>query len=74
LQIYLTGLPPVAGAMVNIGGQVLQSAFSGAAPGVPGLQQVNVMLPANLSGTAQLLVCTAGPMPACSPAYSVTVQ
>ncbi len=74
LQIYLTGLPPVAGATVNIGSQSLQSVYSGPAPGVPGLQQVNVMLPANLTGTAQLSVCSAGPAPACSPAYSVTIH
>jgi uncharacterized protein (TIGR03437 family) len=72
LQIFLTGLPPVAGATVNIGNRSLQSVYSGEAPGVPGLQQVNVMLPADLSGTAQLTVCSAGPI--CSPAYSVTIQ
>ena len=72
LQIFLTGLPPVAGAMVNIGNRSLQSVYSGLAPGVPGLQQVNVMLPADLTGTAQLSVCTAGPV--CTPAYSVTIQ
>jgi uncharacterized protein (TIGR03437 family) len=74
LQIFLTGLPPVAGAMVNIGNSSLQSVFSGQAPGVPGLEQVNVMLPANLTGTAQLTVCTSGPSPVCTPAYSVTIQ
>jgi len=72
LQIFLTGLPPVAGATVNIGNQSLQSVYSGPAPGVPGLQQVNVLLPANLSGTAQLSVCSAGG--SCSPAYSVTIH
>jgi len=72
LQIFLTGLPPVAGATVNIGNRNLQSVYSGEAPGVPGLQQVNVMLPADLAGTAQLTVCAAGPV--CSPSYSITVQ
>ena len=67
LQIFLTGLPPVAGATVNIGNQNLQSVFSGQAPGVPGLEQVNVMLPANLTGTAQLTVCSSATV--CSPAY-----
>jgi uncharacterized protein (TIGR03437 family) len=74
LQIFLTGLPPVSGAVVNIGNTTLQSVFSGQAPGVPGLQQVNVMLPANLTGTAQLTVCTPGASSVCSPAYSVTIQ
>ena len=72
LQIFLTGLPPVAGAAVNIGNRTLQSVFSGQAPGVPGLEQVNVMLPADLTGTAQLSVCGLGTV--CSPAYSVTIQ
>ena len=72
LQIFLTGLPPVAGATVSIGNRSLQSVYSGQAPGVPGLQQVNVLLPADLTGTAQLTVCAAGPI--CSPAYSVTIQ
>lgn len=72
LQIFLTGLPPMAGATVNISTRTLQSVFSGGAPGVPGLQQVNVMLPADLTGTAQLMVCIAGPV--CTPAYSVTIQ
>lgn len=74
LQIFLTGLPPVAGATVNIGNTTLQSVFSGQAPGVPGLEQVNVMLPANLTGTAQLTVCSSGTSPVCSPPYSVTIQ
>jgi uncharacterized protein (TIGR03437 family) len=74
LQIFVTGLPPVAGATVSIGNQSLQSVFSGPAPGVPGLQQVNVMLPAGLTGTAQLTVCSAAPNAACSPAYSVTIH
>jgi len=72
LQIFLTGLPPVAGATVNIGNRSLQSVFSGQAPGVPGLEQVNVMLPADLTGTAQLSVCSSPTV--CSPAYSVTIQ
>ena len=72
LQIFLTGLPPVSGAMVNIGNRSLQSVFSGQAPGVPGLDQVNVMLPADLTGTAQLTVCSSTSV--CSPAYSVTIQ
>jgi len=72
LQIFLTGLPPVAGATVNIGNRTLQSVYSGQAPGVPGLEQVNVMLPADLTGTAQLTVCSSAN--ACSPAYSVTIQ
>jgi uncharacterized protein (TIGR03437 family) len=72
LQIFLTGLPPMAGATVNISTRTLQSVYSGGAPGVPGLQQVNVMLPADLTGTAQLMVCSNGPV--CTPAYSVTIQ
>ena len=74
LQIFLTGLPPVAGATVNIGNQTLQSVYSGPAPGVAGLQQVNVMLPAGMAGTAQLQVCSAAPNAVCSQAYSVSIH
>jgi len=60
------------GATVSIGNRSLQSVYSGPAPGIPGLEQVNVLLPADLSGTAQMTVCAAGPI--CSPAYSVSIQ
>lgn len=73
LQIFLTGLPPVAGATVNIGGQTnLPSIYSGAASGAAGLQQVNFALPAGMTGTAQLTVCAAGNV--CTPPYPVTIQ
>ena len=72
LQIFVTGLPLVSGATVNISNRTLQSVYSGGAPGVPGLQQVNVMLPADLTGTAQLMVCTSGTI--CTPAFNVTIQ
>jgi uncharacterized protein (TIGR03437 family) len=73
LQIFLTGLPPVSGATVNIGAQSnLSALYSGAAPGVPGLQQVNFALPAGMTGTAQLTVCTPGSI--CTPAYPVSIQ
>jgi uncharacterized protein (TIGR03437 family) len=71
LQIFLTGLPPVSGATVTIGNRTLQSVYSGQAPGIPGLEQVNVLLPADLTGTAQLSVCSGQ---VCSPAYSVSIQ
>ena len=73
LQIFLTGLPPVAGATVNIGGQNnLPSIYSGAAPGATGLQQVNFALPSGMTGTAQLSVCAAGNV--CTPPYPVTIH
>jgi len=50
--------------------------YAGAAPGLTGVQQVNVAIPDDLpAGTAQLIVCaTAGSQQACSAAYPVVIQ
>jgi len=62
-----------------VNGNVIDPLFGGPAPGLVGVQQVNVQLPDSLmGGTAQVSVCggVAG-MPnqaACSPAVQVAIS
>lgn len=63
LQIFLTGMPESgAVATVTIQNQGhLIPLYAGAAPGLLGLQQVNVAVPADLqAGTASLTICAMG--------------
>jgi len=65
LVLYGTGIQNRAAlseVTVTIGSQTLAAAYAGAAPGFTGLDQVNVMLPANLagSGTVNITVSVAG--------------
>ena len=48
MEIYCTGLGTAA-ATVSIGGSPAQVLYSGPAPGFPGLQQVNAIVPAEAS-------------------------
>ena len=80
LQIFATGIPSSAIVSVQIGGQAnLVPLYAGAAPTVPGVQQVNVAVPDGLpAGPVQLTICaafvgTAGPQPYCSAAYTLVV-
>jgi uncharacterized protein (TIGR03437 family) len=76
VQIFLTGLatPVTLPVTVNIGTQSLtgnQLIFAGAVPSVPGLEQVNVQVPASLTFTGNsvpLSICvpSAGTQQACS--------
>lgn len=78
LQIFLTGIP--AGAVVsaqiqNRGG--LAPAFAGPAPGVTGVQQVNLAVPADLAPqTTQLVICAAmvGGQQFCSAGYPLSID
>jgi uncharacterized protein (TIGR03437 family) len=76
LQIFATGIPKVATVSVQIGGlRDLVPVYAGDAPTVPGVQQVNVAVPAGVTGSLTLEVCaTTGGQQYCSPAYSITVQ
>ncbi len=79
LQIYATGLlPPEGGVVVaKLGGQTITTLeYAGDAPGIPGLQQVNLRLPADAqTGNLDLQVCNAaGATPVCSPAVTVSVR
>ena len=61
LQIFLTGMPDNAPVTVVFGSQSgLTPLFAGAAPGLSGVQQVNVAIPAGAgSGSTPLAVCAA---------------
>ena len=77
LQIFATGIPASATVSVQIADRKnLIPPYAGAAPGLTGVQQVNVMIPADLgAGATQLTVCaTAGSQQACSAAYPVVIQ
>jgi uncharacterized protein (TIGR03437 family) len=77
LQIFATGLPSSGTDEVQIQGQpITMLYYAGPAPGLPGVQQLDVMLPDDLpSATANLQVCsTIGNQTVCSPAYAVTVS
>jgi len=77
LQIFATGIPTSATVSVQIADRKnLIPLYAGAAPGLTGVQQVNVAIPADLgSGATQLIICaTAGSQPACSAGYPVVIQ
>jgi uncharacterized protein (TIGR03437 family) len=77
IQIYATGLSGTGVITANIGSQtVTQPYYAGPAPGLTGLQQIDLILPVNLSGnTVNVSVC-GGPSVAqviCSPAVPVAI-
>ena len=77
LQIFATGIPTSATVSVQIADRKnLIPLYAGVAPGLTGVQQVNVQIPSDLAaGAAQLTVCaTAGSTQACSAAYPVVIQ
>jgi uncharacterized protein (TIGR03437 family) len=77
LQIFATGVPAGATVSVLIGDRKdLVPLYAGAAPDVPGVQQINVAVPDGLEpGSTQLSVCafTAGQQ-YCSTGYALMVQ
>jgi len=79
LQIFGTGMPDSGGVFTvtiqNRGNLV--PLYAGAAPGLPGLQQVNVAVPADLQGVASsLTICItgAGNQQYCSQPESVSLK
>jgi uncharacterized protein (TIGR03437 family) len=77
LQIFATGIPTTATVSVQIADRKnLIPSYASAAPGFQGLQQVNVMIPADLAaGATQLIVCgSIGSQQVCSAAYPVVIQ
>jgi len=77
LQIFATGIPANAIVSAQIGSQAnLVPLYAGPAPGVPGVQQVNVALPGGAaSGSTPLTLCvTAGGQQYCSPSWPLSVQ
>jgi uncharacterized protein (TIGR03437 family) len=77
LQIFATGIPKGAIVSAQIGGLPdLVPLYAGEAPTVPGVQQVNVAVPAGTSAPATLVLCATVPGAAqtCSSAYPFAVQ
>jgi uncharacterized protein (TIGR03437 family) len=78
LQIFLTGIPANAAVTAVIGSQTnLTPLYAGPAPGIPGVQQVNVAVPAGAGGggSTQVAVCaTAGGRQFCSTGLPLYVK
>lgn len=78
LQIFLTGIPDNAPVTALIGSQMnLTPIYAGPAPGIPGVQQVNVAVPAGAGagGSTQVAVCaTAGGRQFCSTGLPLYVK
>ena len=76
LQIWGTGIPQGATISVTIGNESnLVPAYAGAAPGIAGVQQVDVTVPTDMpAGPAQLTVCASmGGKQYCSSGYPLTI-
>jgi uncharacterized protein (TIGR03437 family) len=78
LQIYATGLSSSGAITARVNGKVVDPAYAGTAPGLTGVQQVNIQLPDDLTGaSAQVSVCggvAGAPAQAvCSPAVKVAI-
>jgi uncharacterized protein (TIGR03437 family) len=78
LQIFLTGIPANATVTAIVGGQTnVTPLYAGPAPGIPGVQQVNVAVPAGAGGggSTQVAVCAmAGVRQFCSTGLPLYVK
>lgn len=80
LQIFATGLSGNGAITARVNGTVIDPpVYGGPAPGLAGVQQVNVQLPTGLTGTAaQIEVCGGPPgqpgEAVCSPAVQVAIR
>ena len=76
LQIFATGIPQLATVSVQIGDHKdLAPYYAGDAPTAPGVQQVNVAVPAGVAGTVSVVIsATVNGQQYYSPAYSISVQ
>jgi uncharacterized protein (TIGR03437 family) len=77
LQVFVTGIPENASVLVQIAGrQGLVPQYAGVAPGLMGMQQVNVAVPDGAgSGAAPMVICaTAGGREYCSKSYAIHVR
>jgi uncharacterized protein (TIGR03437 family) len=78
IQIFATGLSGTGVITAEIGTQLIaQPYYGGPAPGLAGVQQVDLIIPANLSGNSVNVAVCGGP-PAgqvvCSPPMSVAIS
>ncbi len=78
IAMWGTGLSGAGSITANIGGQnIAVPYYAGPAPGLPGVQQVNLQIPSSLGpGTTQVYVCGAvsSGSPVCSVPAPVTVN
>ena len=77
LQVFATGIPAGATVTAQIGSRTgIVPLYAGAAPDVPGVQQVNVAVPGDLTaGATQLTLCAAvGGQQYCSPVYALVTD
>ena len=78
LQIFLTGIPVNAAVTAVIGSQTnLTPLYAGPAPGIAGVQQVNVAVPAGTGGggSTQVAICaTAAERQFCSTGLPLYVK
>jgi len=78
IQIYATGLSGTGAITANIGSEVVtQPYYAGPAPGYTGLQQVDLILPSNLTGSSVNVSVCGGATAAkavCSPSASVAIS
>ncbi|MDR3701409.1 MAG: hypothetical protein P4L56_17305 [Candidatus Sulfopaludibacter sp.] len=56
VSLFLTGMDLSTAPAVMVGGMAAQVTFYGAAPGYPGLQQINFTIPANMAGVGRVPV------------------
>lgn len=78
IQIYATGLSGTGVITAKIGSEVVtQPYYAGPAPGFVGLQQVDLILPTDLTGTSVNVSVCGGPTAAqvvCSPSVAVAIS
>lgn len=77
LQIFGTGIPGGAAVTAQIGSHLnLIPLYAGAAPTVPGVQQLNIAVPSGIApGTTQLIICASvSGQPHCSDPYDLAVR
>jgi uncharacterized protein (TIGR03437 family) len=77
IQIFATGLSGSGVISATIGGEsVAQPYYAGPAPGLPGVQQIDLIVPLNLAGTTANVSVCGGATPAqvtCSPTVPVAL-
>jgi uncharacterized protein (TIGR03437 family) len=78
IQVYATGLSGTGAITAKIGSEVVkQPYYAGPAPGIPGMQQIDLILPTDLTGSSvNVSVCggASASKVVCSPAVSVAVS
>ncbi len=78
IQVYATGLSGTGVITAKIGTQVVAKPYyAGPAPGIPGMQQIDLILPTELAGSSVNVSVCGGPSAAkavCSPPVSVALS